>query len=140
MKIYPGLKLSIKKSFSHNDVLAFSNISGDKNQIHLDELYASKSRFGKRICHGMLVGSLFSNIIGNNFPMSIYLNQTLAFKAPIFIDEEVKAEIELEQIKKNIITLKTLILKDDSTIAIEGKAIVMIDNIKDYIYYYKVNI
>ena len=136
MKIYPGFKLSIKKSFSNNDIVAFSTISGDKNQLHLDELYASKSRFGKRICHGMLIGSLFSNIIGNNFPMSIYLNQTLSFKAPVYIDEEVKAEIEIEQIKKNILTLNTLIIKNDNTVALEGKAIVMIDNIKDYIYYH----
>ena len=35
------------------------------------------------VVHGILVASMFSAIIGNAFPGSIYLSQTLKFVAPV---------------------------------------------------------
>ena len=134
-KLHVGLILNMQKSFTKSDVLLFSKLSGDYNKIHVDDEYAKNTRFKSCICHGMLVGSLFSNLIGNNFPSSIYINQTLNFKSPVYIDEEIKAEIEVESIIKKIITLKTTVTKPNynNIIVIEGKATVLIDNIDDYI-------
>jgi acyl dehydratase len=77
-----------------------------------------------------LVGSLFSSIIGTILPGegSIYLSQTYSFKKPIFINEKVKAEVEVTNIRedKPIITLKTICYNSKDEIAIEGEAIVKI--------------
>lgn len=128
-----GMKFHIKKSFSHENVIQFSSLSGDFNKIHIDKDYAMNTRFKDRICHGMLVASLFSNLIGNNLPSSIYLNQTLSFLNPVYIDEEVEAEVEVLSIIKRRIEFSTVVYKKGNVKAIEGKALVMVDVINNLI-------
>ena len=76
----------------------FADVSGDKNPIHLDEDFAEQTRFGKRIVHGMLIGSYFSAIIGNDFPGNgtIYLNQSMIFKNPIYYNSDVIIDLKSE--------------------------------------------
>ena len=89
----------IEKNFNENDVISFSNLTGDDNRIHLDEEYAKNSFFGKRVVHGMLVASLFSKIFGKVFPGegSIYLKQEVKFIAPVFIGDTILAKVKLEK-------------------------------------------
>ena len=129
-RIKLGEKASITNKFSEDDVRLFAKISTDTNPLHLDEYYAANTIFKTRIVHGVLVGSLFSSIIGTILPGegSIYLSQTYSFKKPIFINEAVKAEVEVTNIRedKPIITLKTICYNSKGEIAIEGEAVVMI--------------
>ena len=83
----------VEKKFNQNDVISFSNLTGDDNRIHLDEGYAKKSFFDKKVVHGMLVASLFSKIFGKVFTGegSIYLKQELKFIAPVFIGDTISA-------------------------------------------------
>ena len=85
-----GDKASRSKIFTENDVKQFAEVSTDKNPIHLDENYAQNTIFKQRIVHGMLVGSLFSGILGCDLPGegTIYLGQTLSFKAPVPLNEK----------------------------------------------------
>lgn len=78
-------------------VRGFAAISGDTNPIHLDDVYASESRYKKRIAHGLLSASLFSNIFGTQFPGAgcVYAEQSLVFKRPVFVGDEVIATAEL---------------------------------------------
>lgn len=130
-----GDKASVIHSFSFQDVMIFSKISTDTNPIHLDEDFAKSSIFKKNIVHGVLVGSLFSSIIGTKMPGmgSIYLSQTYAFRKPIFIDEEIVAQVEVVNIRqdKPIITLKTTCFKNGNEIAIEGEAVVLFSPLRN---------
>ena len=56
IKIGDSARLS--KVMSEEDVYEFSKISGDFNPVHIDAEAAKNTRFGKRICHGILVASL----------------------------------------------------------------------------------
>jgi len=80
----------------------------------------------------MLVSSLFSAIIANQLPGSgsIYLNQVINFKKPIYFEEEVTAEIEIINIRedKPIITFKTTCYNSKNEIVIEGEAVVKSPN------------
>jgi 3-hydroxybutyryl-CoA dehydratase len=78
-------------------VRGFAAISGDTNPIHLDDVYASESRYKKRIAHGLLSASLFSSIFGTQFPGAgcVYAEQTLVFKRPVYVGDEVVATAEL---------------------------------------------
>lgn len=126
-----GDKAVLKKAFSEQDVKLFASLSTDDNPVHLDKTYAQTTQFGQRIVHGMLVSSLITGLIGGKLPGHgcIYLGQTLSFKAPVFIDEEIEASVEVTHIRedKPIITLKTLCCKADGTVAIEGEAVVKAD-------------
>lgn len=67
-----GLKIgdtaTFSKTLTESDVYQFAGICGDFNPLHVDEEKAQKSRFGRRICHGMLVASLISTVIRTNLP------------------------------------------------------------------------
>ena len=124
-----GQKYSFKKSYGIEEVKKFSQLSDDKNPIHLDEEFAKKSIFGRRIIPGMLISSLFSGIIANHVPGpgSIYLQQDLKFKAPIFLGEKFIVEVKIIDIRndKPIYTLETTCYKENNEVAISGTAIIL---------------
>ena len=130
-KFKVGDKANLSKTFSEREVEHFSKISLDDNPIHLNKKYAESTVFGQRIVHGTLVASLLSGLMGGKFPGhgTVYLGQSLNFKAPVYIDEEVEASVEVVKIRedKPIITLKTQCVKSDGTIAIEGEAVVKVN-------------
>lgn len=109
----------------------FASITGDMNPIHIDEEYAKKSIFKKRISHGMLVASYISNVLANDLPGpgTIYLSQTLSFKKPVFIGDTVTVKVEITKIRedKNIMFLKTDCLNEEEKTVIEGESCVKFD-------------
>lgn len=76
---------------------AFSDVSGDRNPVHLDDAYAAGTRFGGRVAHGMLTAAFFSGLLANDLPGpgTIYLGQTLRFTAPVRPGDDVRCEIEV---------------------------------------------
>ena len=125
-----GDRASLQKTFTEEEVFQFAEISTDKNPLHLDKEFGAVSIFGERIVHGMLVASLFTGLIGMELPGqgSIYLGQTLTFKAPVAIDEQVTASVEIIKIRadKPIVTLRTVCVNAKGVVAIEGEAVVKI--------------
>ncbi len=81
-------------------VETFGYLIDDLNPIHFDEVYASKTIFKRRISHGMLVGSLFSPIFGMELPGegSIYLSQSLIFRRPVYLNDEITAIVTIKAI------------------------------------------
>jgi 3-hydroxybutyryl-CoA dehydratase len=88
-----GMKESYSKVITQEMVNTFGEITGDKNPIHMDEDYASKSRFKKRIAHGLLSAAFFSAIFGTKIPGEgcVYVSQSLQFLKPVYIGDEVIA-------------------------------------------------
>lgn len=127
-KLKIGDRASIIKRFVEEDILIFSELSQDKNPIHLDSNFASKTNFGRKIVHGMLIASLFSGLLGEKLPGkgTIYLGQTITFIKPVFINEEVTASVEIQYIRKDkpIYTLKTICETKLNGIVVDGEAIV----------------
>jgi len=123
-----GDKASLVKVFTEEEVMTFSKLSQDTNPLHLDEGYAASTVFGQRVVHGMLAASLFSGLIGVELPGegSIYLGQTLSFKAPVFIGEPVTASVEVIHLRedKPIATLRTVCINEEGLVLIEGEAVV----------------
>ena len=125
-----GKSFKEKKSFTTQDVVLFSELTGDINPIHLNDVFAHNSIFGKRIVHGLLAASHFSKILGMDFPGNgtIYLKQNLTFFKPIAIDETVNYEVIATGFddSKQIITLQTRCFNANGEIAIDGEACVKI--------------
>ena len=110
-----------------NKVREFTKLVGDFNPIHLDEAYASRSPFKKRIAHGMLVASHFSTMIAEDFPGpgSVYLSQSINFIGPCYINDTIRFKIKLINRKKNKFYLKTTAFNDESDMILSGEALVL---------------
>ena len=125
-----GQKVEFTEVISESMVEEFAKLSGDYNPHHIDESYAKKTRFKKRICHGMLLASFFSKLTGMYLPGkgSLYLSQSLNFIAPAFIDDEVTVEGEIVKISHStgIVTVKTKITKENTIHLITGSAKIII--------------
>ncbi|XSG74136.1 MaoC family dehydratase [Herpetosiphon llansteffanensis] len=125
-----GQSARLRKTITEADIILFAGISGDANPVHIDEVAARESRFGRRIAHGMLGAGLISAVIGMHLPGpgTIYLNQSLAFRSPIYIGDTVTAYAEIKSLRddKPIATLMTQLLNEEGKTLIEGEAIVLL--------------
>ena len=81
----------LTRTFTLADVQAYAVLNGDHNPLHLDETFAATTRFGARIVHGMLPAGLFGTVFAAAYPGSIYVAQSFAFRAPVFIGDDVLA-------------------------------------------------
>lgn len=129
MALKIGDKASRTKTVTEADILAFAQASGDTNPVHLDDDYAATTRFGRRIAHGMLTASVISAILGNDLPGpgTVYMSQSLAFKAPVFIGDVVTATVEVIAYReqRRIATFHTTCTNQDGTLVLDGEAVVL---------------
>ena len=130
MKFKIGDSASISKTITDRDIQAFADVTGDHNPVHLDDEYAAKTRFGRRIAHGMLIASLISAVLANELPGagSVYLNQTLKFVKPVFPGDTVTARVTVSGIRddKPIITLETVCVNQHNEPVLKGEATVLV--------------
>jgi len=129
MTLAIGDKASRTRTITDEDVRLFAQVSGDDNSVHLDEAYAATTVFKRRIAHGMLTTSVISAILGNDLPGlgTIYLSQTVRFKAPVFIGDTITATVELTNYRedKRIATFSTTVTNSDGVLVLEGEAVVI---------------
>ena len=127
-ELYVGQKASVQKTFTAADVTAFAGISLDVNPIHMSDKYAESTIFGKRIVHGILTSGLISAVLANKLPGpgTIYLGQELKFTAPVFLGDDITAEVEVAEIRedKHIVKLNTTCYNQDGKAVITGVATV----------------
>jgi 3-hydroxybutyryl-CoA dehydratase len=123
-----GQSASLSKSFSSEDVVCFSSLSRDTNELHLNEEYAKTTIFHQRIVHGFLGGSLISAVIGTLLPGkgAIYLHQDMDFKKPIYHGELITAVVTVVDAKyeKGIYYLRTECINQEGEVKITGNAVV----------------
>ena len=130
MDLKIGDKFTTSKQITDEVVRAFAELSGDFNPIHLDEEFAKKTRFGRRIAHGMITGALISAVVGNEFSERkiVYLSQTMRFIAPVFIDDTITATATVSSIRqdKPIVTVETVCTNQHGGKVVTGEGKIMI--------------
>lgn len=111
------------------DIDTFAAVSGDYNPLHMDEAYASQTPFGSRIAHGMLSAAYISAALAGELPGagSVYLSQTLNFKRPVRIGDEILTRITITAIheRRNQVTISTVCKVRGKTVT-DGEATVMV--------------
>ncbi len=110
-------------------IRGFAALLGDHNPVHLDDEFARGTRFGRRIAHGMVAGSLISTVLGVYLPGpgTLYLSQSLKFLAPVYLGDTVTARVEVIALKegRNIATMMTTCTNQNGEKILEGEAVVM---------------
>lgn len=130
MEIKIGEKFTTTREVTDALIRQFAELSGDFNPIHLDEEFAAKTRFGKRIAHGMLSGAFISAVLGYEFRERkiVYLSQTMKFTAPTFIGDTITTTSTVTRVReeKNIVFLETTCTNQDGEITVRGESAIML--------------
>ncbi len=127
-----GTKASIEKVVTQDDIVAFAHATGDEQPLHLDDEYAARTRFKRRIAHGMLSAGYISAVLGTKLAPDatvIYLSQSLRFLRPVYPDDTITAtaEVTATDAERRTVTCKTECSNQDGTIVLDGEATVMLD-------------
>jgi 3-hydroxybutyryl-CoA dehydratase len=127
----PGEKASRTTTITDEMIRTFAVLTGDNNPVHLDDTYAATTRFGRRIAHGMIAAGLISAALANDLPGpgTVYLSQTLKFKAPVYPGDTITTTVEVKSVRpdKPIATLGTVCKNQDGGVVLEGEAIVLVN-------------
>ena len=128
--IYIGLEKKIFKTIKASDVDQFISLTGDKNPIHFDKSFTSKTLFKKPIVHGMLGASFLSTIVGNKLPGpgAVWFSQSLEFLSPVRVDDKlcIVAKVIYKDERFGIIKLNTEIFNQNNIKVLTGEAKVKI--------------
>ena len=124
--------MEYRKSFEYSQehVQAYAELTGDYNPLHLDEEYAATTVFKRPIIHGILGVSIFSNVLGTEFPGegTIYMNQSTQFLRPMYPDTVYEAVFEVVERNeaRNTARIRTDIYdKEKNKVIIRGEATIM---------------
>jgi 3-hydroxybutyryl-CoA dehydratase len=124
-----GQTAELKRTVAEGDLAAFAEVTGDDNPLHLDEAYAAATPFKGRIAHGMLSAGYISAVLGAKLPGpgAVYVSQTLRFRRPVRIGDEVTAEAKVAAIDaaRGWVTLETRCVVGGKTV-VEGEAVVVV--------------
>ena len=122
-----GRSAEMLRRVAEPDLAAFAAVSGDANPIHMDEAYAVATLMKGRVVHGMLLGGYISALLGTELPGpgAIYLSQTLTFKRPVRIGDEVTVRATVKAIEGQDVTLATTCLVRRK-VCLEGEAVVRV--------------
>ena len=128
--LQPGDKTSRTTPITDEMIRLFADLTGDTNPVHLDDDYAAGTRFGRRIAHGMIAAGLISAALANDLPGpgTVYLSQTLQFKAPVFPGDTITTTVEVKTVRpdKPIVTLLTICKNQSDKVVLEGEAVVLV--------------
>ncbi len=124
-----GLEASFSRAVTDADIVTFSDVTGDRNPMHLDAVYAATTPFKTPISHGMPTAGYISAVFGTRLPGpgAIYVSQTLNFRAPVRHGDEVTAHVRIiDLVPAKRRARFACVCKVGETVVLEGEAILMV--------------
>ncbi len=90
-KTIEGLKAGdcfyFSRTFSENDMLIFGDITCDYNPVHFDDRFSKAKKFQGRICHGLLIGGMLTQIGGQIGVLASHMD--FSFKKPVYFGDTI---------------------------------------------------
>lgn len=124
-----GESAGLERTLTPQDIQLFAIESGDVNPAHLDPEFAASTRFHGVVAHGMWGAALISAVLGTRLPGpgTIYLGQTLNFRAPVRIGDtlEVRVTVREKDEQTHRVRLDCTATRQDGTAVIDGEALVL---------------
>ena len=91
-----GDRFSVTRTFSQQDVDRFAEISRDYNPVHFDQRWTAVKGFKDRICHGLLVAGMVTEIGGQIGWLASGMD--FHFKQPVYIGDTVTCTFTITEI------------------------------------------
>ena len=91
-----GDSFTVARTFTEQDIAAFADVSRDYNPVHFDDRFTGAKNFRGRICHGLLVASMITEIGGQIGWLAS--GMTFRFKKPVYFGETIQCRLTLTEI------------------------------------------
>ena len=125
-----GHSVTIRREITAAAVNAFAELSGDFNPIHVNEQFAQRSGFAKRVVHGALLAAYLSCLFGVHFPGPgcLWTKQGLEWRTPVFVGDVIDFQAT---VKHKSVGTRTLVLvveakNQDGRIVMTGEGAVRV--------------
>ncbi len=128
-----GQTAQLSRTVGENDIILFTEISGDRNPLHYDEAAAQASRFGEIVVQGGVTSAILNAVVAEELPGpgSVFLNVNWNFVAPVRCGDTITGHVEVTAARadKPITELRTTVTRDDGTVVLQGTAVCYTMNI-----------
>lgn len=125
------------RTITETDVVQFAGLSGDFNQIHVDDEYSRATPIGKRIAHGLLIASVTSGLAVQTGVLEgtvIVFREITEWKfiKPVFLGDTIHARLQVREKKEmrraggGLITIDIDVLNQNQEVVNKGSWIVLI--------------
>ena len=123
-----GRRGSVTRTFTMEDVEAYARLTGDRNPLHFDEVFAARTRLGRLVVQGGLTTGLFNALVAMQVPGpgSVFIHQEWDYPAPVFVGDTVTAEVEVVATRadKPIVELRCVATREDGVEVLRGTSLV----------------
>jgi acyl dehydratase len=120
-----GQRARRTQTVTAREVELYAQITGDRNPLHFDADFAARTRFGRLVAQGGIASGMLNALVAMDMPGpgTVFLSQTLTYKAPTYLGDTLTAEIEVLSLKpdKPVCQLKATITNQDGTLLLEGE-------------------
>jgi acyl dehydratase len=120
-----GQRARRTQTVTAHEVELYAQITGDRNPLHFDADFAKGTRFGRLVAQGGIASGMLNALVAMDMPGAgtVFLSQTLSYKAPTYLGDTLTAEIEVLSLKpdKPVCQLKATITNQDGTVLLEGE-------------------
>jgi len=114
------------KTVGIRDIELFSEITGDRNPLHYDELAARESLFGGLIVQGGITSGILNAIVAEDLPGpgTVFLGMELKFVKAVYVGDTITGRVEVTSVRldKPICTLAVSIRNQKAELCLGGTA------------------
>jgi acyl dehydratase len=126
MNLSVGQKAKRSITLTADHVETYAQLTGDRNPLHFDEAFVSKTKFGRLVVQGGLTTGLLHALVAMDMPGpgTVFLSQNWRFTAPVFIGDTITAEAEVLSVhdSKPVTQLKITVVRASHEVVLEGEA------------------
>jgi 3-hydroxybutyryl-CoA dehydratase len=116
------------KTLTETDMMLFAGITGDLNQLPINDEFARKTRYGQRVAHGMLTASFVTNLLGMKLPGfgTVLRSFKVRFTAPVFLNDTVEIGIRVTEtnVAANTASFETWAVNQQGLTVMQGSCVV----------------
>jgi acyl dehydratase len=128
MKFSVGDSAKRSRTVTSRDIELFTEISGDRNPLHYDQVLSSATRFGGIIVQGGVTTALLNAVVAEDLPGpgSVFLNVNWNFRAPVRPGDTIEARVEVLEARedKPLTKVACLITNKEGITILDGDALI----------------
>jgi 3-hydroxybutyryl-CoA dehydratase len=87
---------TVERTFTEQDMMLFADITKDYNAIHFDDRFAAEKNLRGRICHGLLVASMITQVGGQIGWLASRFD--LRFMKPVYFEDTITCRLTIDDI------------------------------------------